>query len=389
MRRLTGRGSLGGVIHVPLAVVLALAGCTVNTAGFTVTAEFDDVLDLVPRAAVKVNDVTVGTVEEITLRDWTAVVKLRVDRGVKLPDNATAAIRQSSLLGEKFVALSAPSDPAGELSDGDLIPLERTKRSAEVEEVLAALGMILNGSGLANLKTINHEVAQALAGREEEAKDALRQLDQFIAGLDEQKGDIVRAIDALDRLSARLAEQRETIGAAVEALDPGLTVLAGQRGQLTEALTALDRLSDVGTDVIERSREDTLANLKALQPLLEQLVKAGDDLPRSLDFMLSYPFPPNVQKAIRGNQVNLQVTLDLDSVAFLAQSLIAPPGPDDPLLPGLPELPGLPSLPPLPLPSLPGLPLPLPSGSPLLPLPTPSLPLFRGSLYDILSGGLR
>ncbi|WP_246001584.1 MCE family protein [Allorhizocola rhizosphaerae] len=382
------------MIHVPLALLLVLGGCTAGTPGFTVTAEFDDVLDLVPRAAVKVNDVTVGSVEEISLRGWTAVVKLRVDPSVKLPDNATAAIRQSSLLGEKFVALAAPEQtPAGELSDGDLIPLERTKRAAEVEEVLAALGMVLNGSGLANLKTINHEVAQALEGREGEAKEALRNLDKFIAGLDDQKDDIVKAIDALDRLTTTLAQQRQTIGEAVEALDPGLSVLAEQRAQLTSALTALDRLSVVGTNVIEKSREDTLASLKALQPLLDQLVKAGDDLPKSFDFMLTYPFPPNVQKAIRGNQVNLHATLDLDSVAFLTQSLIAPP--DTPLLPGLPGLPNLPlpslpiPLPSLPLPSLPPL-LPGPSGSPLLPLP--SLPLHgggRGGLYDILSGGLR
>ncbi len=395
VRRLTGRGSLGGVIHVPLVLLLVLAGCTAGTPGYTITAEFDDVLDLVPAAAVKVNDVTVGSVEEISLRGWTAVVRLRIERSVRLPDNATAAIRQSSLLGEKFVALAAPfsQNPEGQLSEGDLIPLARTKRAAEVEEVLAALGMVLNGSGLANLKTINSEVAQALEGREGEAKDALHNLDQFIAGLDAQKTDIVKAIDALDRLTTRLAQQRETIGQAVEALDPGLTVLAEQRAQLTSALTALDRLSAIGTDVINKSRDDTLASLKALRPLLDQLVKAGDDLPRSLDFMLTYPFPPNVQKAIRGNQVNLHATLDLDSVTFLTQSLIAPPASDTPVVPGLPQLP-LPKLPSLPLPSLPlpSLPplLPLPSGSPLLPLP--SLPILgggRGGLYDILSGGVR
>lgn len=399
MRRSAGRGSLGGVIHVPLAaVLLAMSACTAPSGPtFQVTAEFADVLDLVPRSAVKVNDVTVGSVEEISLQGWTAVVRMRVEQSVKLPDNATAAIRQSSLLGEKFVSLDAPAkDAQGELSDGDLIPLSRTRRSAEVEEVLAALGMVLNGSGLANLKTINQEVAQALSGREEEAKDALHNLDKFIAGLDAQKHDIVRAIDALDRLAARLAEQTETIGKAVEALDPGLTVLAEQRTQLTEALTALDELSVVGTRVIERSRDDTVASLKALQPLLDQLVKAGDNLPKSLDFMLTYPFPPDVMKAIKGNQVNLHATLDMNSVLVLTQSLIAPADPGlPPLLPGLPPLPGLPlpipSLPGLPLPLPTSLPLPLPTGSPLLPLPLPSLPLplSQGSLYRVLSQGLR
>ncbi|HEX6682951.1 MAG TPA: MCE family protein [Candidatus Limnocylindrales bacterium] len=388
---------------VPLVLLVLLAtGCTApGGKGFTVTAEFTDVLDLVPGASVKVNDVSVGSVEEISLKGWTAVVRLSVGEAVSLPDNATAAIRQTSLLGEKFVALAAPpgEQALGRLSGGDLIPLSRTKRSAEVEEVLAALGMVLGGGGLGNLKTINTEVVAALAGREEEARAALSNLDEFVAGLDGQKAEIVRAIDALDRLSGRLAEQRQVIGDAVAALDPGLSVLAQQREQLTAALTALNSLSGVGTPLIIQSREDVLANLRALQPTLEQLVKAGDDLPKALDFMLTFPFPPNVTRAINGDRVNLHATVDLDAAVFLAQSLIAPPEENQPLVPGLPNLPlpPLPGIPNLPLP-LPTLPLPSLPPLPPLPLPTPSLPLTLPSLplpiptlpiWYLLAGGLR
>jgi phospholipid/cholesterol/gamma-HCH transport system substrate-binding protein len=290
-----------------------------------------------------------------------------VDRKVRLPDNATAAIRQTSLLGEKFVALAAPTtEPAqGSLSDGDVIPLSRTGRSAEVEEVLAALGMVLSGGGLAQLKTINEELAKALAGRETDAKDALHQLDAFIGGLDAQKADIVRALDALDHLAGRLADQRVTIGAAVDALAPGLTVLAQQRAQLTTALTALGDLGTVGTRVVNASRDDTLASIRALQPILDQLVRAGSDLPKALEFMLTYPFPPNVTGAIVGNFVNLRATADLDAAAILANLLVAPapapaPKPGAPAPPGLPRVPGLPNVPTLPgvpgVPCVPGVP---------------------------------
>jgi phospholipid/cholesterol/gamma-HCH transport system substrate-binding protein len=170
----------------------------------------------------------------------------------------------------------------------------------------------------------------------------------------------------------QLAAQRKTIGAAVEALDPGLATLADQRAQLTGALTALGKLSGVGKRVIERSRDDALADLRALQPLLDQLVKAGDDLPKALDFMLSFPFPPNITGAIVGSQVNLQVTLDLDVTSVLA-NLVTAPG-TKPTVPGLP----LPTLPPLPLPPLPLPTLPVPT-LPGLPLPTlPGLPLGAG-----------
>ena len=331
---------------VGLALVLATTGCSVPSLadvplpggapsgpGYEITVEFADVLDLVPQAAVKVNDVTVGSVEKISLSGWTARTRLRIDRKVQLPANATAAIRQTSLLGEKYVDVAAPvTEPAaGRLGDGAIIPLSRTTRAAEVEEVLAALGLLLNGGGLEQLKTINQELSAALDGREAQARDALTQLDTFLGGLDKQKADLVRAVDALDRLSTHLDRQREIIGTALDALAPGLTVLEQQRVQLTGALTALGDLGRVGTEVINKSHDDTVASLRSLQPILDQLVKAGDALPKSLDFMLTYPFPPNVNGAIVGDFVNMSMTANLDAVTILSNLLSAKPVATDPV----------------------------------------------------------
>jgi phospholipid/cholesterol/gamma-HCH transport system substrate-binding protein len=354
-----------------LTAAAVLSGCGAPLPGgapsgpsYRVTVEFADVLDLVPQAAVKVNDVTVGSVERISLSGWTARVRLRIGRGVTLPANATAAVRQTSLLGEKYVALDPPRTeaPQGTLADGALVPLARTRRAAEVEEVLAALGLILNGGGLEQLRTINRELGAVFEGREDAAKDALRRLDAFIGGLDRQKEDLVRAIDSLDRLTAHLAQQRQVIGTALDALAPGLTVLADQRAQLTTAVTALGRLGEVGTRVVNAGRDDLLAGLRALQPILRQLSAAGADLPNSLDFLLSFPFPPNVSGAIVGDFVNLSATADLDATTILGNLLVQPtavaspttpadptrpstPGPTTPTKPAAPAPPKPPSLP--------------------------------------------
>jgi phospholipid/cholesterol/gamma-HCH transport system substrate-binding protein len=336
---------------LPLLLVLLLAGCTLpggapSGPAYRVSAEFADVLDLVPQAAVKVNDVTVGSVDSVSLSGWTARVVLRIDRAVRLPANATASIRQTSLLGEKYVALADPTAdrPQGTLVDGATIPLSRTGRGVEVEEVLAGLGLLLNGGGLAQLKTINEELTRALSGHEDAVADTLTQLDTFLAGLDAQKADITRAIDALDRFSAHLAQQRETIAAALDSLGPGLTVLAQERTQLTTALTALSGLSTVGTRVVQATTDDTLATLDALKPLLDQLVRAGDNLPRALDFLLTYPFPPDAVTAVSGNVVRLHATLDLNGATILANLLVAPAAPavPKPAVPGLPNLPAVP-----------------------------------------------
>ncbi len=366
-----------GVYDIPLP-----GGAAGGSDVYRVEVEFADVLDLVPQSAVKVNDVTVGAVEDIALVGWHAKVRVRLLDSVRLPDNAVAELRQTSLLGEKFVSLGPPpgGGGVGRLKDGDTIPLPRSGRNPEVEEVFAALSLILNGGGVAQLRTINVELTNAMEGHEADIKGAIDQLDTFIGGLDERKGEVVRAIDGLDRLSGRLAAQKEDIGRAIEDLGPGLTVLADQRKQLTAMLTALSDLGRVGTRVIRASKADTVANLQALDPILTRLSEAGANLPGALEMLVTYPFPQAATGAVKGDYTNLRVTADLDLRSVLANI----GGPRLPALPRIPTLPPLPtSLPtgglPTKLPT--GLPTKLPTGLPSVsipPLPSVSVPTLPG-----------
>ena len=292
---------------------------------YRVTVVFEDVLDLVQQSAVKVNDVTVGSVEKISLDGYRAVVVCRLEDDVELPANTVAELRQTSLLGEKFVSLEVPeAGGTGRLADGAVIPVARTDRNPEVEELLGALSGLLNGGGVEQLHTISVELSAALSGREDAVRDFLRQLDTFVAGLDASKADVVRAIDALDALTATLAAQKQTIATALDEIGPGLTVLADQRQHLTEMLEGLARLGDVGTRVIRASRADTEADLAALKPILEKLEAAGDYLPGALPIILTYPYPPTVEKGIRGDYAGLKITADLDFTRALGNLTSSP-----------------------------------------------------------------
>lgn len=330
-------------------------GAAMDGKGYQVTAQFADVMDLVPQSAVKVNDVTVGKVERITVDGWTAKVTMEVRDSVVLPANATAELKQTSLLGEKYVELAAPSDvaPQGRLANGAQIPLSRSSRTPEVEEVLGALSLLLNGGGVGQLKIITTELNKATHGNETAIRDLVGQLNTFVGGLDQQKSQIVKALDAVDRLSGRLAAQRQDLGVALDHLPAGLKVLADERAQLTSMLTALDRLGAVGTRVVSASKADTVANLKALKPTLTQLTASGDDLPNSLRLLLSFPFPDDAASgAIKGDYANLHATLDLNLPELLKQNAAGLRSGA-----GLPNLPALPSQPDLP--TLPGLCIPL------------------------------
>jgi phospholipid/cholesterol/gamma-HCH transport system substrate-binding protein len=344
----------GGLYDVELP-----GGAANDPDAYRVTVEFRDVLDLVPQSAVKVNNVTVGSVEKVELKGWHARVRLRVDRSVKLPGNAVAGLRQTSMLGEKYVALSAPTEgePVGRLHDGARIPLSRSGRNPEIEEVLSSLSALLNGGGVAQLKTITVELNKALDGRENRVKSLLKELDTFIGGLDDQRKDIVRALKGIDRLAKRLKDEKKTIGKAVDTVPGALEVLADQREDLTKMLTSLSKLGKTGTKVIDASRSDVVANLRHLRPILEQLNKAGDNLPNSLELLTTYPFPRSVTDAIKGDYVNLKITADLDLASIYGNLADEPKKPKKPGDSDKPELPDTPELPDVPgAPDVPGVP---------------------------------
>lgn len=305
---LSGCGALnGGVYDAPLP-----GGADVGSDPLKITADFEDVLDLVPQSSVKVDNVDVGRVSKISLNPdgKSAKVELIVNRSVPLPAGTTARLQQTSLLGEKYVALVRPTTPTSgsAVTTGDEIPLADTSQAAQVEQVLGALSMVLNGGGIGQFQEISRELQQVSAGRPGEIKAFLTQMKTFVTALDKRKGAITDAIDGLAALSETLDSDKDKIAKALDELSPGMKVLVDQRKQLVSMLQALDRLSDVTVDTLDKAQDDIVADLKLLDPIIKQLAKAGSDLPNSLEILLTYPFPDSVLAAIKGDYLNVFVT---------------------------------------------------------------------------------
>ncbi|CAM3411002.1 MCE family protein [Nocardioides dubius] len=299
----TGCGLVGGGVYetdLP-------GGADLGSDPITMTADFEDVLDLVPQSSVKVDNVEVGQVTRITLNKdgHSARVELKINRDAQLPEGTGARLQQTSLLGEKFVALLRPTAPtATKLGNGAHLGIADTSHAAEVEEVLGALSLVLNGGGVGQFQEISKELQKVSAGRPDEIKAFLRRINTFVSGLDDRKESLTAALDGLDRLGASLQADKEKIVTALEDLSPGMQVLVDQRKQLVAMLTSLDKLSKVTVDTLNTAQKDIIADFKALEPILEQLAKAGADLPESLQILLTYPFPDSVLEAIKGDYFN-------------------------------------------------------------------------------------
>lgn len=102
--------------------------------GYTVTARFDNIGGLKPRAAVKSAGVVVGRVQSITFDSETyqAAVTITLNQGVVFPKDSSAKILTAGLLGEQYIGLEAGFGEEN-LAQGDQI---KTTQSAIVLENL-------------------------------------------------------------------------------------------------------------------------------------------------------------------------------------------------------------------------------------------------------------
>jgi phospholipid/cholesterol/gamma-HCH transport system substrate-binding protein len=339
----------GRILALTGAVAMVLSGCNftpyslplpggadVGDHPYTVKAEFRDAMDLVPQGGVRSSDVTVGKITDVQLKrgSWTAIVTMEINGDTRLPDNTFASIRQTSLLGEKFVSLDAPDQGAyGRLGNGDVIGLDRSGRNPELEEVLSAAALLFNGGGLDKFNTITRELNQLMDGRETNIRELIKNSTEFTQTLDQNKNAIIGALERINRLAVATNAQEDEIDVALRDIPPALEVLDDQREDLVKMLESLDRLGGVATDVIEKSKEDTITDLRLLQPVIKGLADAGDSLAGVLRQLPTFPFsdaivgdsvaraeaacPANTVEVARagacyGDYINLDVNLTLN-----------------------------------------------------------------------------
>jgi len=306
---------------------LPLPGAIGGKDTYPVTVIFDDATNLVAKETCRSNDTVIGSVESVELdADLKARVVCRIKNSVKLPANTVATLSETSLLGERFVALGPPDgqEPQGELARGAVLPVSATKADPNVEMVFGALSQVLNGGSLGSIETITRELNAALTGSDVGA--GLDALDKTVATFNDHRTEIAASLVSLDRLAVQLARQRTVLAQALDSIPGGLAVLDNQRTKLVATLTKLSELSRTAVPLISQTRANTKADLEHLAPVLSQLTKAGDELALTLNRIATFPFPSNALSTIRGDFGGMYATFELD-VDLLNRLLgVAPPG---------------------------------------------------------------
>lgn len=330
------------VVAVALsAALLPAAGCGISlqrtaTLGgpsdtYPVTAVFSDAANLPEGGIVRIGQAEVGRVAAIRAEDFRAHVDLEIDTSVRLPAKTGARLELTSALGDQFVVLEPPESTAARtggdqvrtpstgtpsapadgrtLADAARIPIERTSRGPDVEDTLAALGTLLNGSGLDQARTVVREVNTALGGREAKVRRIVERLDDVLGRLARRGDRIAGVVDSMDTVAAALKKGTPTLEKGLTDIRPGLQTLLDERSRFTHLLRNVGSLGTTTRALVDKTGGALTRQLDRLRPVLRDLSTLDSTLGPTLQSVTR--FSRALRSATPGDYLNLDGTLNV------------------------------------------------------------------------------
>ncbi len=275
------------MLGVGAAVALGLSGCGLSLQQmpkpggldeptYSVTATFDDVLNLPASAEVRDGARVVGEVGEMRVDGYSAEVELRFLEDVEIPQGTTVEVRFDNPLGDQYVEVRRQSEGGPPLRDGDRIAVEDTAAAPTVEDTLGAFATVLTGGGIGDINTISRELNAVFSGNQVQVRQLLERLEKASELLAGGLGPIDRALRQAARLAEQLGEGDDVIAKGIEEISPAIGVLADLNDDFTTLLKGLDELGKAGNAVITRSGRQTVRALERLAPTMEEIVDARD-----------------------------------------------------------------------------------------------------------------
>ncbi|MFW0785563.1 MCE family protein [Gordonia sp. CPCC 206044] len=213
---------------------------------YTVTATFENALNLPNQAKVRLNGADVGEVDSMRVRDYTALVDLRIRDDVQLPVGTHAELRSATPLGDVFVALTPPktdAQGAGFLDDGGTIPVSDTGAASTVEEVLATSALLVNGGVLRDLTNIINGLGRTVGDRGDDMATLIAQSTRLVSSLSRRSGEIRAALNQTDRLVSTMSRRKSALNDAVAAAGPALDVISAHTDEILGLVNQIGHIS--------------------------------------------------------------------------------------------------------------------------------------------------
>ncbi len=226
-----------------------------------VSADFENVAGLYAGNEVAVLGVPVGRVDTVTARGSYVEVVMSIDKDVKIPADAMAALISPQLITNRHVELApAYTGDGPALADGDHIPLARTRTPVELDRILENFDQL--GAALAGDNESGPMASRVLFPLLDGNGDRLRQtLDSLSSAFEvtlANKDQIANTIVELNDITQVIASNDQT----VRDFSGRLTELVQLMGEQAPGLHAvLSQLNDfvANTSMVVGENRDQLA----------------------------------------------------------------------------------------------------------------------------------
>ena len=225
--------------------------------GYELTATFDGAgQNLDTESVVKLRGVDVGRVQSIDLDDDDrAVVRVRIEPDVEVPETAVAVVRPISIFGPKFIDL-IPGDAEGEgpfLADGDEIA--HTQSALELEDILGNADDLLRTIDPEDFTTILHTFAEGMDGLGQEMSDSITNGETVLQAMMNSSDDRHALLDSMATIADELADQGDTITGIGRNAHEALPTISEHEDDFAGLMEATSRLSEGLADIMTDNQD--------------------------------------------------------------------------------------------------------------------------------------
>lgn len=173
-------------------------------------ADFTNAGGLQSGDAVRIGGVQVGKVKDLTLAGNKVVVTFDItDHGARFGKDSTLAIKTETLLGRKFLAITARG--SGNADPDAEIPVSRTQVPYDLTAQLGELAGTVGEIDVAQLSQALDSVSAALAGSPPEMRQALTGLTRLSKTISSRDGQIQQLLGRTENVTGILAERNKQL----------------------------------------------------------------------------------------------------------------------------------------------------------------------------------
>ncbi|MBI3212997.1 MAG: virulence factor Mce family protein [Mycobacterium sp.] len=225
-----------------------------------------------PNANVTYRGVTIGRVDSVSLTDDGVVANMRLNSNTPVPNNVTATVKSVSAVGEQYIDLVPPSDPAGDkLANGASISKDRTQVGQDISEMLKQADSLISSIDNSRLQDLLKETFKAFNGS---GPELARLLSSSRMIVDQANANVGQTTQLIDQAGPFLDAQIRS-GDDIKSLADGLARFTTELNQADPQLRTLLRTAPGAADEVNTAFSGIRPNFPMLAANLANLGRIG------------------------------------------------------------------------------------------------------------------